>query len=68
MSSADTQPTSEAAIDAQADPLVIDTGAFFAYYNDRDEHHARAQAVFHAIQSGDLAYEPLYTPGSSLRS
>lgn len=53
--------TSAAAVDARAAPLFIDTGAFFAYYNDRDEQHDRARAVFREIQAGELAYEPLYT-------
>lgn len=44
-------------------PLFIDTGALFAYYNTNDtgERHARARAVFDAIQTGDLAYRPLLT-------
>ncbi|EMA51978.1 type II toxin-antitoxin system VapC family toxin [Halococcus salifodinae] len=63
MSSADTgtDPASASAADMRADPLFIDTGAFFAYYNDRDEHHETARAFFHAIRTGDLAYSPLYT-------
>lgn len=61
MSKTDARATSEAAVTAHAEPLFIDTGAFFAYYNDRDEHHERTRAVFQAIQSGELAYEPLYT-------
>jgi len=58
---ADTDPGSASAADVRADPLFIDTGAFFAYYNDRDEHHEAARAVFQAIRAGDLAYSPLYT-------
>lgn len=46
-----------------ARPLFIDTGAFFARFNDRDEHHERATAVFEAIAAGDLPYRPLYTSG-----
>lgn len=61
MSRTDARATSEAAVEAHADPLFIDTGALFAYYNDRDEHHERTRAVFQAIHSGELAYEPLYT-------
>lgn len=61
MSRTDARATSDAAVEAHADPLFIDTGAFFAYYNDRDKHHERTRTVFHAIQSGELAYEPLYT-------
>ena len=58
---ADADPGSASAADVRADPLFIDTGAFFAYYNDRDEHHEAARAVFQAIRAGDLAYSPLYT-------
>lgn len=53
--------TAGTAIDARAEPLFIDTGAFFAYYNDNDEYHDRTRAVFHAIRTGELGYEPLYT-------
>lgn len=49
------------ATDVRATPLFIDTGAFFAYYNDRDEHHDTARALFQAIRTGELAYSPLYT-------
>ena len=58
---ADADPGSASAADVRTDPLFIDTGAFFAYYNDRDEHHEAARAVFQAIRVGDLAYSPLYT-------
>ena len=63
MSEAGTNPESisDAAADVRATPLFIDTGAFFAYYNDRDEHHDRARAVFQGIQAGRLPYSPLYT-------
>jgi predicted nucleic acid-binding protein len=52
---------SATAADVRATPLFIDTGAFFAYYNDRDEHHDTARAVFQAIRTGELPYSPLYT-------
>lgn len=55
------ESTSTSAADARAEPLFIDTGAFFAYYNERDEHHKTARAIFQAIRTGDLAYSPLYT-------
>lgn len=42
-------------------PLFIDTGAFFARFNERATEHGRAQAVFRGIQSGELGYGPLYT-------
>lgn len=44
-----------------SEPLFIDTGAYFAYYNERDERHDTAHAVFQSIRGGDLAYSPLYT-------
>ena len=53
--------TSASAADVRAEPLFIDTGAFFAYYNERDEHHETARSIFQAIRAGDLAYAPLYT-------
>jgi predicted nucleic acid-binding protein len=61
MNDAGAEPASASAADVRGEPLYIDTGAFFAYYNDRDEHHDSARAVFQAIQAGDLAYGPLYT-------
>lgn len=44
-------------------PLFIDTSAFFAQLNDRDENYDRAGAVFAAIGAGNLAHRPLYTSG-----
>lgn len=61
MSEAGVESTSGTAAEVRATPLFVDTGAFFAYYNDRDEHHERARTVFQAIQAGRLAYSPLYT-------
>jgi predicted nucleic acid-binding protein len=46
-----------------AQPLFIDTGAFFARFNDQDDHHQQAKTVFNAIRTGELAYRPLYTSG-----
>ncbi|WP_248910508.1 type II toxin-antitoxin system VapC family toxin [Halocatena marina] len=46
-----------------AHPLFIDTSAFFARFNDQDDHHQQATAVFDGISSGNLAYRPLYTSG-----
>lgn len=60
------QSTAGSAIDVRAEPLFIDTGAFFAYYNERDEHHERARMVFHAIRTDERAYEPLYVSRSVL--
>ena len=44
-----------------ATPVFIDTGAFIAWYDDDDDHHKQAQAVFRGIRAGDLPYRPLYT-------
>ena len=44
-----------------ATPLFIDTGAFLAWYDDDDQHHDSAKAVFQGIRGGDLPYRPLYT-------
>jgi predicted nucleic acid-binding protein len=54
-------PTSSTQATASATPLFIDTGAFYARMDEDDAHHARATAVFNAIQAGDLPYRPLYT-------
>lgn len=44
-------------------PLVVDTGAFFAYFVANAPRHDRAQAVMNAIQDGDLRFRPIYTTG-----
>lgn len=44
-----------------AQPLFVDTGAFFAWFKPDDDHHNRATAVFEGIQSGDLPYRPVLT-------
>lgn len=56
-------PTSSTHATAGATPLFVDTGAFYARMDEDDDHHARATAVFTAIQAGDLPYRPLYTTG-----
>ena len=48
---------------ATANPLFIDTGAFYARMDQDDAHHDRAMTVFDAIQNGTLPYRPLYTRG-----
>lgn len=48
---------------AAARGLFIDTGAFFAAFNDADAHHDHAAAVLEEIRTGDLPYRPLYTTG-----
>lgn len=44
-----------------APPLLIDTGAFYARYDESASRHERATAVFDAIASGEVQYQPLYT-------
>ena len=46
---------------AVSDPLFVDTAAFFARFNERAAEHDRASAVFQAIRTGDLQYDPLFT-------
>lgn len=46
-----------------ATALFVDTSAFYARLDERDQNHARARAVFDAIETGDLVYRPLYTTG-----
>lgn len=56
-------PTPSTDVTTGATPLFVDTGAFYARMDEDDDHHARATAVFDAIQTGDLPYRPLYTTG-----
>lgn len=44
-----------------ASPLFIDTGAFYARFDEDDQHHGRVSTVFERIRNGDRAYRPLYT-------
>ncbi|WP_132060450.1 type II toxin-antitoxin system VapC family toxin [Halorussus amylolyticus] len=44
-----------------ATPVFIDTGAFYARADEDDKHHEDAVRIFHGIQSGDIAYRPIYT-------
>lgn len=44
-----------------AQPLIIDTGAFFAYYYERAREHDTARQVFDELVDGELPYRPLYT-------
>lgn len=43
-----------------ATPLFVDTGGLYAVFDEDDAEHARARAVFDGIQTGDLAYRPIY--------
>lgn len=45
----------------KAEPLFVDTGAFYAWFKPDDEHHDRATAVFEALKMGELPYQPVYT-------
>lgn len=45
----------------ESKPVMVDTGGFYAVYDEDDEEHERADAVFRAIAEGDLAYSPVYT-------
>jgi predicted nucleic acid-binding protein len=44
-----------------ATPLFIDTGAFYARFDENSSLHERASAIFTGIGSGELVYRPLYT-------
>lgn len=42
-------------------PLFVDTGAFYARYDERASRHERATAVFDAIAAGTVQFRPLFT-------
>lgn len=44
-----------------ARPIFVDTGAFYARFDEDDAEHDRARRVFDAIRDGDLPYRPIYT-------
>ena len=44
-----------------AQPLFVDTGAFYAGLKPDDDDHEAARTVFEGIRSGDLPYRPVYT-------
>lgn len=44
-----------------ATPLFIDTGAFYAQFDENAPRHARANPIFEGIGAGSLPYRPLYT-------
>lgn len=46
---------------SKAQPLFIDTGAFYARVDEDDTHHDTATQIFEAVRAGELAYRPLYT-------
>ena len=42
-------------------PLFVDTGAFYAHYDESASRHERATAVFDAIATGTVQFRPLFT-------
>lgn len=42
-------------------PLFVDTGAFYARYDESASRHERATAVFDAIAAGTVQFRPLFT-------
>lgn len=46
---------------SSVEPLIVDTGAFYARADEDDTHHETAVNLFEKIRTGDIAYQPLYT-------
>jgi predicted nucleic acid-binding protein len=44
-----------------AKPLFVDTGAFYARFDESASRHERANAVFEGIGQSEYPYRPLYT-------
>ena len=44
-----------------AEPLFVDTGAFYARFDEGSSRHERANAVFEGIGRNENPYRPLYT-------
>ena len=42
-------------------PLFVDTGAFYAVYDEDDDHHEEVQRVLSALRSDRPAYGPIFT-------
>ncbi|MEF8831329.1 MAG: PIN domain-containing protein [Halobacteriales archaeon] len=42
-------------------PLLVDTNAFVAAFDEDDSHHEAAAAVLAGIRDGNLPYGPLFT-------
>jgi len=42
-------------------PLFVDTGPFYARFDDDDAHHEIAADIFQDIRNGTLLYRPVYT-------
>lgn len=47
--------------DPGATPLFVDTGAFYARFDESSARHDRASTIFEKIGTGELVYRPLYT-------
>jgi len=47
--------------DGGAQPVVVDTSAFYARADADDAHHDEVMRLFDEIRSGELPYRPLYT-------
>lgn len=44
-----------------AKPLFIDTGAFYAFFDENAQRNDRAAPIFEGIRTGELPYRPVYT-------
>lgn len=44
-----------------ATPLFVDTGGFYAYYDESASRHDRASVAFQEIRATESQYRPLYT-------
>lgn len=47
--------------DTARTPLFIDTGGFYAVFDEDDAEHDRARTVFDGIKDESLGYGPIYT-------
>jgi predicted nucleic acid-binding protein len=47
-------------------PLMVDTGAFYARLDEDDANHETAADVFRAIRDDELPYRPVFTTQSIL--
>jgi predicted nucleic acid-binding protein len=47
--------------DASRTPLFVDTGGFYAVFDEDDAEHDRSSTVFDGIRDGSLSYGPVYT-------
>lgn len=44
-----------------SNPLLVDTGGFYALYDVDDEHHETVDRLFAGLERGELPYGPVYT-------